>query len=264
MPGRLILALLLALAATATAAADELSISGKVTYRERIALPPEAMLRVRLVDMGSPDAPVVVEAESTVASPGEVPLTFTLRFDEALLRPGRSYAVAAEITSAGQLWFSTFSPVPVDPVAGTMDQPIVLSFAGRTLDAEEPREAPQPPPDDAADPALLDVVWHARALRGEPIDPAQEVSLSIANDLRAGGRGGCNSYFAQVWLQGAQLRFSSAAATRMACSDPATAELEAEFFAALEAVRLWRVSGHELLLLDGANEELLRFTAASR
>lgn len=261
---RFILALLVVLALAAPAAADELSISGEITYRERIALPPEAILHLRLVDTGSLDAPAVVEADAAIARPGQVPLTFTLRFDESLIQSGRSYAIAAEITSAGALWFSNFSPHPVDPISGIVTDPIVLTFAGRIDGTDEPAPAAPPVLEDADDAALLDIVWRAETIGGEAIDPALDASLSVAGDLRAGGRGGCNSYYAQAWLEGEHLQFSAIAATKMACSDPAVTELEARYFEALQATRFWRLVGSELLLLDDAGRELIRFGPADR
>jgi putative lipoprotein len=264
MVGRLILALLVVLALAAPAAADELSISGEITYRERIALPADSILHLRLVDMGRLEAPAVVEAEAPIATPGRVPLTFTLRFDESLIQADRSYAIAAEITSAGALWFSSFSPHPVDPIVGTVPEPIVLTFAGRIDGTDEPAPAAPPVPDDADDAALLDIVWRAETIGGEAIDPALEASLSVGSDLRAGGRGGCNSYYAQVWLEGEHLQFSAIAATKMACSNPAVTELETQFFSALEATRFWRLAGEELLLLDDTGRELVRFGRPDR
>jgi putative lipoprotein len=262
MVGRLILALVLAVAAPA--AADELSISGEITYRERIALPADSILHLRLVDTGRLDAPAIVEAEAAIATPGRVPLTFTLRFDESLIQADRSYAIAAEITSAGALWFSSFSPHPVDPIAGKVPEAIVLTFAGRTDGTDDPAPAAPPVTGDTDNAALLDVVWRAEAINGEAIGPTLEASLSVGSDLRAGGRGGCNSYFAQARLAGEHLQFSAIAATKMACSDPAVTELETQFFSALGATRYWRLTGEELLLLDDTGRELVRFGPSDR
>jgi putative lipoprotein len=82
--------------------------------------------------------------------------------------------------------------------------------------------------------------------------------------MRAGGRGGCNSYFAQASVGGESIGFSAIAATRMAClSEVATAQ-ETAFFAALEAARVWRMDGEQLLFLDADGTELLRFSLATR
>lgn len=264
MVERFILALLVALALTAPAAADDVSITGQVTYRERIALPQDPILHLRLVDTGSLDAPAVVEARSAIATPGVVPLTFTLRFDESLIRPDRSYAITAEITSAGALWFASFSPHPVDPTEGTVAEPIVLNFAGRIDRGAEIEAVAPPAPAAVDDAALLDVVWRLESLGSEAVDPALEASLSIAGDLRAGGRGGCNSYFAQAWLEGERLQFSTVAATKMACGNPAINDLEARYFDALQATRFWRLTGDRLALLDEAGRELAGFRRAAR
>lgn len=263
MLNRHIPALLVTLALILPAAADELSISGQVTYKERIALPPEPALRIRLVDADRLDAPPVVAAEAAVAG-GVVPLTFTLRFDDSLIQEGRSYAITAEITSAGSLWFSSFSPHPVDPTDGILTETIVLDFAGRA-DAPATTGAVSTEADDEVGAApLLDIVWEAKSIGGEPVDPTSAPSLTIAGDLRVGGRGGCNSYFAQAWLQGEQLQFSAVAATKMSCSSSMVMDLEARYFLALQRTRFWRRNGDGLLLLDEAGRELLRFGPSGR
>jgi putative lipoprotein len=253
----LVVALLLMIAGLSPAHAEQVSLSGQVTYREPIDLPPEAVLRVRLVDAGRLDAPAVVEAQSAIPAPGKIPLTFTLSFDSTFVEPGRNYAITAEITSGDALWFSSFSPHPVDPLATTAPEPVMLTFAGRLGGTAAVGQPPPPAP------RLLDLVWQAVALHGHPLDPALDISLSIAGDLRAGGRGGCNSYFAQAWMQGEQLQFSTVGATKMACLDPDAGAREAEFFAALEGTRFWRVAGAELQFLDETGAELVRFRASS-
>lgn len=93
LPGR-------ALAATAV-------ISGTVTYRERIALPPGARLEVKLLDVSLADAPARTLAATTVRPRGGVPIPYRLRVDRSRIRPGHSYALQAQIFVGGQLWFTT-------------------------------------------------------------------------------------------------------------------------------------------------------------
>lgn len=249
--------LLLTLPAMATPAlADPVTLTGEITYRERIALPPNAELRVRLIDTRRPDAPATVDAAGAIARPGRVPLTFTLNFDDGLIDPDHDYALLAEIIAAGEVWFANVEPHAVEPLAASTPSSIVVSFAGRT---DPPAVAPAEP----VPPVILDTVWRAEDLGGTPVDPTAETSLSIAGDMRAGGRGGCNSYFAQVRLEGESLLFSAIAATRMACTDTEIAELEAGFFAALEATRFWRVREGKLRLLDVDGRELVRFAQST-
>ena len=233
--------------------AEKLTLRGDVTYRERIALPPGGSLTVSLVDLATPTQPRV-SAKAAIASPGQVPLTFTLNFDESIILPGHSYALDAEITGEdGALWFRTAKPYPVDPMDPAAVIHIIVNLA------PEPEEPPVVPADVPAQPTplpLLNVTWQAQTIAGKPVGRNLVSSLNIASDMRAGGRGGCNSWFAQAEVNEERLLFSAVAATRMAClSEEATVQ-EDTFFAALAATRFWRLDQGSLTLLDTAGVEL--------
>ncbi len=85
---------------------------------------------------------------------------------------------------------------------------MVTTFTGAVT------EPPAPPPDVAATAPILDIVWRAESIRGEAVVENADITLSIERDMRAGGRGGCNSYFAQAALEGRRLRFSAVADAR--------------------------------------------------
>ncbi|UYZ59451.1 YbaY family lipoprotein [Hymenobacter latericus] len=90
------------------------SVTGTVAYRERIALPPNAVLRVQLQDVSRQDAPAVEVASATVESRGrQVPLPFVLRYDTARIDPTNTYAVQARIEVDGRLMFTNDSAYPV-------------------------------------------------------------------------------------------------------------------------------------------------------
>ena len=52
------------------------SVSGTVTYRERLALSPEAKLVVELRDVSYADAAAPLIARQTIPDPGQVPISF--------------------------------------------------------------------------------------------------------------------------------------------------------------------------------------------
>ncbi len=89
------------------------SLSGTVTYRQRVALTPEAELQVELRDVSRQDAEAPLIAKRVIARPGQVPIPFTLDYDPTLIEPGRTYAVSARITDRGQLQFVTDARVTV-------------------------------------------------------------------------------------------------------------------------------------------------------
>ena len=100
-----------ALSACASTAPAErtIAVTGSVTYRERIALPPTARIEVKLDDVSLADAPSRTLASQRFAAEGkQVPFAFALTIDRADLDPRHSYAVSARITDAsGKLMFIT-------------------------------------------------------------------------------------------------------------------------------------------------------------
>jgi putative lipoprotein len=84
-------------------------ISGEVTYRERMALPPDTRIRVWLEDVSLADAPATLLAEQRIESARAVPVPFQLNYDPDQIQPRHRYAVRAEIRSSSDqlLWTTT-------------------------------------------------------------------------------------------------------------------------------------------------------------
>ena len=68
-------------------AAEEVTITGEVIYRERIALPPNAVLTVELADVSLADAPAAVIAKQKIDPAGQVPIKFEIEVDPAVVQP---------------------------------------------------------------------------------------------------------------------------------------------------------------------------------
>ncbi len=91
------------------------TLSGTVMYRERMALPMNAAINVRLLDVSLQDVPARVLAEQNIDARGKsVPIPYTLEYDPSLVRDNLSYAVRAEIRdAAGDLLWTTDTVHPV-------------------------------------------------------------------------------------------------------------------------------------------------------
>jgi putative lipoprotein len=121
------------------AGAEPGRVTGSVTYRERIALPPTAVVKVRLVDVSHADAPAELLAEQAIIAAGrQVPFAFALAFDAAAIDPAHTYAVQARIEDEGRLLFVSDTHHPVI----TRDQPLNVDIVVRRVAA--PDAAPQP------------------------------------------------------------------------------------------------------------------------
>jgi putative lipoprotein len=98
--------------------AGEKTVAGEVTYRERIALPPGAVLVVELADVSLADAPAIVIAKRRIAPTGQVPIKFDIGFDPKAIHKGRTYALQARITVGERLMFITDTHHQIDPLVG--------------------------------------------------------------------------------------------------------------------------------------------------
>jgi uncharacterized lipoprotein YbaY len=85
---------------------DLATVTGTVTYRPRIALPPNAVLEVQLVDVSLADAPAIVLSSQSIVTGGrQVPIPFELIYNPDKIDPPMTYAVQARITVDGELQF---------------------------------------------------------------------------------------------------------------------------------------------------------------
>ncbi len=83
------------------------SVSGSVTYRERIALTPGAKLVVELRDVSYQDAASTLIASKTIADPGQVPIEFELDYSSEDIEDRNTYGLSATIYEGdGRMAFS--------------------------------------------------------------------------------------------------------------------------------------------------------------
>ena len=117
----------LALAACATTpsgSADELlTVTGEATYRQRIALPQDAVITVRIEDVSRADAAATVLGEQTYATNGRsVPLPFEVNVYRSGLEDAvRTNARVTIVDGEGRLIWTTDTNHPVTATAGQDD-----------------------------------------------------------------------------------------------------------------------------------------------
>jgi copper homeostasis protein (lipoprotein) len=110
---------------------------------------------------------------------------------------------------------------------------------------------------------LKETYWKLTRLEDKPVilaEKQREPSLVLRSEQnRVTGFGGCNTVAGSYKLNGAEITFMGAAATRRAC--PQGMDLEAAFFAALNKVRRWKIIGQHLELYDSTGNTVARFEA---
>jgi putative lipoprotein len=92
--------------------APKITLTGTITYLQRVALTPEAELQIELRDATATDPTSMPILKQVIRRPGQVPIAFSLEVDPEKILPAHAYAVSARITDRGQLQFVTERPVP--------------------------------------------------------------------------------------------------------------------------------------------------------
>lgn len=237
------------LLATAPAIGAQIQLPGEVTYRERMALPEAAILSIELVDLALPDRPRLSVSARTGA--GQVPLAFTLTFEDSMILPQHSYALNAEIRS-GDIVFRNVEPYPVAPLAQTDPVVIITNLLAQIEQpSTEPTAAPQALP-------LLGITWQATLIGDAPVPPGVDITLLIEADMRAGGVGGCNSFFSQASVTEDSFSIGEVARTQRSCLYERNM-LEQSYFGALKAAVTWVIDNDTLTLLDSASKPTVTF-----
>jgi putative lipoprotein len=239
---RLMILAAAALVLPAQALAAGRSLAGKLSYRERIALPPEALLEVRLVDVSLADAPARSLAATRVKTRHRLPIPYRLRFDAAKILPGHAYALEARITVKGKLWFTTTARHAV--FTGKPDETDIRVELVKSASA-----APLP----------WNGRWLTESIRNRGVIDDLQTVLEIAADGKVSGSSGCNRISGKMTIDGAHMSFGPIASTRMACA-PAIMDQESKFLAALGATRSWQIDEQQdkLILIDAQGVTVLR------
>lgn len=221
-------------------------IHGSAIYRERLRLPPEAVLEVTVEDVSRADAPAPVIGRTRLEPAGAPPIPFAVEVDPADVEAHRRYSLRGRISAGGAPWFVTDQVYPV--LDGGPDGAVTLLL----------RRVSSRPPVAGDSGGLRGAPWRLITQDGFPVDPQRSVRIPQLHFLEAGrlaGTGGCNRFIGTYRVDGDHLRVSAHAGTKMACGQGMDAEVG--FHALLDQVTHWRIEGATLLLLDDAGRLVL-------
>lgn len=187
-----------------------LAVTGQVFYRERIAMPEGAVVKVQVADVSLADAPAVVIGEQTIENPGNVPVKFTVPYDASKIQQGRTYNVSARIEVNGNLeWISTTRIPVITNGAPTSGVQVLVERVGGTT----------PPANDAAQ--LVGPVWQWQGTT----TPKEEIkvtdptryTIQFNADGSANIKNDCNNILATYTTDGQKITLKLGPTTLMAC-----------------------------------------------
>ncbi|MGI6852801.1 YbaY family lipoprotein [Mesorhizobium sp. 1B3] len=221
--------------------AAEKTISGEILYRERIALPPNAVLTVELADVSLADAPASIIGKQVIDPAGQVPIKFTISFDPAVIQPNMQYALQARITVNDTLWFINDARYTIAPLTDTAPS-LLLKMVRRS-------ETPAP----AAN--IYDAIWVSE----DPASVGMPPTFSVKTDGKMFGKGPCNSYFGTAEIGDGTIAVGEVGSTRMACA-PDVMDRERAFFETLRKAESFDIREGRLTLKDKDGKEILHFS----
>ncbi|MFD1197549.1 META domain-containing protein [Brucella gallinifaecis] len=230
---------------TASIAAEK-TISGKVIYRERIALPPEARLIVQLSDVSLADAPSKIIGETRIEAAQGSPIMFAINYDTNMIEPGHSYALQARIVAGDTLWFVTDQRYTIDPKSPT--EPIELKVVMVRKSADE-----------AVAIGIEGKDWLAEDIQGGGVVDTAQTTLLVDSDGSVSGSGGCNRFMSKATISGSNISFGEIGSTYMQCP-PALMNQERKFLDALGKTRSYKLDAGKLVLIDESGDELARLS----
>jgi putative lipoprotein len=224
------------------------TVSGVAAYRERMALPGDAVFEAVLVDTSRADSSIEAIGSARVDPAGQPPIRFRIDYDAAQIEPGHTYAVRARVTRADQLLFTT-------------DRHYALPAPGQELNLQLVRAQSSPTSGSSASPTLENTYWKLTRLGADAVAIGAEnrephLVLQSENQ-RVAGYGGCNRLMGSYSLAGERLSFSQMAGTMMAC--PEGMHYESAFHDALRKAASWKIEGERLELFDGTGVSVAQF-----
>lgn len=188
-----------------------LAVTGEVLYRERIAMPEGAVVKVQVADVSKADAPADVIGEQVIENPGNVPVKFSVPYDAAKIQPQYTYAVSARIEVNGKLeWISTTRIPVITNGAPTSNVQVVVQRVGGSTSQ---------PSQDAAQ--LVGPVWQWQSTT----TPVQKIkvkdplryTIQFNGDGTVGIKNDCNSVGATYTADGQKINIKLGPTTLMAC-----------------------------------------------
>lgn len=229
------------------------AVTGTALFRERMALPQDAVFEAVLADVSRADAPGEAIGRQRIEPAGNPPYAVRIPYDPSRIEARNRYTVRATIRVQGQLLFATDTAAPVLTQGAGKEVNLLLKRV--------PAETASPGGHEI-EASFENTYWKLAELNGTAVVPVKgrsEAHLIFQAEGRLVGSDGCNRLFGSYTRDGEKIGFGRLGGTLMACPE---AVRDREFVKALGKAARWRILGSRLELSDDEATLLARFVAA--
>ncbi|WP_370180004.1 META domain-containing protein [Alteriqipengyuania sp.] len=223
------------------------TISGTLTYRERVALPPSAQMEIVVSDitLGRNEELILSRKVITIgqASP---PIPFSIDVSKLNLSDGPLYGLRAFIREPdGTIMFRT-------------SEPFLLNLRSNTVDIGDIRLSMTSPDDPglAGIPGLQDGAWRVTQIAGDVVPRDSAPTMTFATDGRLYGSTSCNRFNSSYSLDGTSLEVGTVAATKRAC-EAGLMQQERRFLDAISLIENASLEDGGFLVLSGKGQRIV-------
>lgn len=228
--------------AAVPAAAETIYTEVTVTYRERIALPPDAELELSIQDVSRADAPAKTITFARIPIQ-RVPVTVRLGVDEAQIDERLSYTVRGQIYSGDEVLFRSTTATPVFTRGAGDEVDLLLEAAA--------------PPAQAA--GIAGVEWRMSELGGRLYVADDPPTLVFEENGTFALYGGCNRFTGKAELGDGTIDFPDVfAGTKRLCAEQRM-KLEQDMLSMVAQATGYVRNGSLLTLTNEAGVSIARF-----
>lgn len=218
------------------------TVSGNVTYMQRVALPTGSVVEVELRDTSRADAPAEILAKNKITTTGQnVPIPYTLNYDPTKIVENNSYSVAAKITIDGKLsWISTVNIPVITRGNPTNNVEILVSQAN--TETTPPSSGQTNAPLVGTEWAWVRTTYPNKAALTAPT--GNKFVMTLKADKTISSSTDCNGLGGNYVVNGEVLSFSEFISTLRYCEDSP----ETQYSQDLRQTSSYVISGNELRL----------------
>ena len=237
-------------------------VTGQLSYRERIALPPGSTATVTLSDTTRMDVPSIILDESVMnLGNAQVPVPFSLTIDDRDVDPRGQYTLRATIRSpGGELFWTTDTTYPVDLYAPYSDLGtifLVNATPGNPYTSPYPGTQYPDTHGPGAYTGLTGQEWIVEDINRRGVVDFSRATIKFDSSGRISGNASCNSYSAGYSATAPQdLRLTEIVLTRKGCP-PALMNQERAFIDILGSARQYTITQDGALVIYAPNGDTI-------
>ena len=221
-------------------------ITGTLSYRERIALPPGAQMEIVVSDitLGRNKELILSRTMNTIGQ-ASAPIPFSIDVSKLNLRDGPLYGLRAFIREPdGTILFRT-------------SEPFLLDLRSETVDIGDIRVSMTSLGDPGVGiPDLQDGEWRVTQIGGDVVAQISAPTMTFTADGRLYGSTSCNRFSSSYGLDGNSLEVGNVAATKRAC-EAGLMQQERRFVDALSLIENASLEAGGFLVLSGNGQRLV-------